>query len=132
MGEAAVGSAPSTTYPTPRRRHHLLQLATNQVRWGRAEGEGRLQQPQARLIAQVRPPGGEAVTAQRVGMQRHLLQGGQGGKQLPGEEAQLVAVKEQGPQGGELTGGKKEDWLGWGGLKGSSKKHGKNNVTIWS
>lgn len=79
---------------------------------GRAEGEGGLQEAQARLVAQVRPPGGEAVAAQRVGVQRHLLQRGQGGEQLPREEAQLVAVEEQGPQGGELTGGRKEDWLG--------------------
>lgn len=108
VGEAAVGSALSTAYPAPRRRHHLLQLATNQVGRGRAEGEGRLQQAQARLVAQVGPPGWEAVAAQRVGVQRHLLQGGQRGEQLPGEEAQLVAVEEQGPQGGELTGGKRK------------------------
>lgn len=121
MREATVGSALSVAYPSPCRRHHLLQLATNQVGRGRAEGEGRVQQAQARLVAQVGPPRGEAIAAQRVGVQRHLLQGGQRGEQLPGEEAQLVAVEEQGPQGGELTGGKgRLEWVG--GLEGSSKK----------
>lgn len=63
-----------------------------------------------RLVAEVGAPGGEAVTSQGVGVQRHLLQGGQGGEEVPGEEAELVTVKEEGPQGGQVTGRERRRW----------------------
>lgn len=55
-------------------------------------------------------PRGEAVASQGVGVQRHLLQGGQGGEEVPGEEAELVTVKEEGPQGGQVTGRERRRW----------------------
>lgn len=57
------------------------------------------------MVAEVRPPGGETVTPQGVGVKRHLLQGGQGGEEVSREEAELVTVEEESPEGGQVTGG---------------------------
>lgn len=112
VGQAAVGPAPTPFSPAPSKAHHLLQLPTNQVRRGGAEGDGGLQHLEVRLVAEVRPPGGETVTSQRVGVERHLLQGREGGEEVSREEAQLVTVDQESPEGGQLTedtrrGGKK-------------------------
>lgn len=103
--QAAVCPAPTADGPAPSECHHLLQLLTDQVRRGGAEGDGRLQHLEAGLVAEVRTPGGEAVASQGVGVQGHLLQGGQGGEELSRKEAELVTVEEESPEGGQVTEG---------------------------
>lgn len=56
----------------------------------------------------MRPPRGQTVTAQGIGMKRHLLQGRKGGEEVTREEAQLVVVEEKSPQGGQVAEGRKE------------------------
>lgn len=58
-----------------------------------------------RLVAQVRPPRGETVTAQGVGVQGHLLQRREGGQEVIGHKAELVVVEEKSPEGGQVTDG---------------------------
>lgn len=55
------------------------------------------------MVAKVRPPGGETVTAQRVRVQRDLLQRGEGGEEAAGEEAELVVMEEERAEGGDIT-----------------------------
>lgn len=98
MRQAAVGPASA-----PTDCHHLLQLPTNQVRRRGAEGHGRLQQLEMRLVAEVRPPGGETVASQGVRVQRHLLQGGEGGEEVSREEVELVIMEEESPERGQVT-----------------------------
>ncbi|MEQ2195390.1 hypothetical protein XENOCAPTIV_012065, partial [Xenoophorus captivus] len=75
------------------------------VRRGGADGYGRLQQLEVRLVSEVRPPRGETVTPQRVGVQGQLLQGRQGGEEVPREKAQLVVKKKESPEGGQVSDG---------------------------
>lgn len=105
MRQAAVGSAPVAVGPAPYGCHHLLQLPANQVRRGGAEGDGGLQHLEMRLVAKVRTPRRETVTSQGVRVKRHLLQGGEGGQEVSREEAELVTVEEESPEGGQVTEG---------------------------
>lgn len=98
--QAAVGPAPTADGPAPPERHHLLQLPTDEVRRGGAQGDRGLQHLQVGLISEVRTPGGEAVTPQGVRVQGQLLERGEGGEEVSGEEAELVTVEEESPEGG--------------------------------
>lgn len=58
-----------------------------------------------RLVAKVRTPGGETITSQGVRVKRHLLQGGEGGEEVSREEAELVTMEQESPEGGQVTEG---------------------------
>lgn len=60
------------------------------------------------MVAEVRPPGGEAITSQGIGMKGHLLKRWEGGEEVSREEAQLVIMEEKSPEGGQVTEGRKD------------------------
>ena len=51
----------------------------------------------------MRPPGGETVASQGVRVKRHLLQGWEEGEEVSREEAELVTVEEESPEGRQVT-----------------------------
>ena len=55
------------------------------------------------MVAKVRPPGGETVTSQGVRVERQLLQRGEGREEVSREEAELVILEEESPEGGQVT-----------------------------
>lgn len=58
------------------------------------------------LTAEVRPPGGEAITSEGIGMKGHLLKRWEGGEEVSREEAKLIIMEEKSPEGGQVTEGR--------------------------